>query len=77
MIPGVEKMIRASRAYGDVSREQLGSALEVSLDTIKRIEVGTRKPKRGELMAIAEVTHVPLWFLERGWDGWQDEETGA
>jgi hypothetical protein len=30
-------------------------------------------PKR-ELLAIADASGVPMWFLEGGWDGWRASE---
>jgi hypothetical protein len=42
----------------------------MSEKTYKLTELGERRPKRSELLAIAEACGVPMWFLEGGWDGW-------
>lgn len=64
--------IRAARGFaGGKSQQELAEALEMSDRTFKEIELGRRKAKRSELLAIAEACEVPLWFLERGWEGWR------
>jgi hypothetical protein len=44
----------------------------MSESTLQRIEHDDRPVKRAELLAIAEVCKVPMWFLESGWDGWRE-----
>ena len=58
--------IRAARAYADLRQDQLARALGVTTETIKRRERGTQAPKRGELLAIAQITGVPASFMEHG-----------
>lgn len=65
------RRIRAARAYaGFRNRAALAERLELSKETLQRIEVGQREVKRSELLAIAEACEVPMWFLEGGWEGW-------
>jgi transcriptional regulator with XRE-family HTH domain len=64
--------IRAARTYGRFKgRQDFAAAIESSPSTVQRIEEGSRHPKRAELLAIAEVCRVPMWFLVGGWDGWR------
>lgn len=65
--------IRAARTYSRLSRKQIADHLEVSERTVTETELGNRSASRPELLAIAEATGAPMWFLERGWDGWQKE----
>jgi len=65
--------IRAARVYSGLSRLQLATKLEVSERTQTNTELGKRHVPRPELLAIAESCGVPMWFLEQGWDGWQEE----
>jgi len=69
------RRIRAARVYaGFDGRPELAKILETSEPTLQRIELGDRAVKRPELLAIAEACKVPMWFLERGWDGWRSTE---
>jgi len=70
----VGRRIRAARVYSRLSRKQLAERLEVSERTEVESELGNRHVPRPELLAIAEACEVPMWFLERGWDGWQAED---
>ena len=71
------RRIRTARAYaGFRNRATLAERLEVSKETVQRIEGGQREVKRSELLAIAEACEVPMWFLESGWEGWRGA-TGA
>lgn len=66
------RRIRTARAYGGFrNRATLAERLEVSKETVQRIEGGQREVKRSELLAIAEACGVPMWFLEDGWEGWR------
>lgn len=66
------RRIRAARAYGGFrNRAALADRLELSKETVQRIEGGQREVKRSELLAIAEACKVPMWFLEGGWEGWR------
>src|SRR4051812_44823552 len=71
------RRIRAARAYGRLSQPDLAKVLEASEGTVKNIELGKREPKRSELLAVAEACKVPMWFLERGWDGWREDPAAA
>jgi transcriptional regulator with XRE-family HTH domain len=69
--------VKAARGYGGLSQPQLAKVLEMSDGTVKAIEGGRRVAKRSELLAIAEATGVPMWFLEGGWEGWRATRPGA
>lgn len=60
--------IRAARAYAAMTQEQLARQLGVDVQTVKRRESGRSAPKRGELVAIATVTGVPISFMENGFE---------
>lgn len=69
------RRFRAARAFaGFRGRTDFAKAIQISPATLQRIE-GVSEPsrpaKRSELLAIADVTGVPMWFLEGGWDGWR------
>jgi transcriptional regulator with XRE-family HTH domain len=71
------RRIRTARAYAGLrNRSTLAERLEVSKETVQRMEGGQREVKRSELLAIAEACGVPMWFLENGWEGWRSK-TGA
>lgn len=55
----------------------MAAVLEMSDKTYKLIELAQREPKRSELLAIAEATEVPMWFLEGGWNGQQEMHEGV
>ena len=66
----IGRRIRAARAFGGFSsRLELATRLQMSKETLQRIEAGQREPKRSELLAIAEACDVPMWFLDHGWAG--------
>ena len=68
----IGRRVRAARAYaGFRNRATLAQRLELSKETVQRIEGGEREVKRSELLAIAEACEVPMWFLEGGWEGWR------
>jgi transcriptional regulator with XRE-family HTH domain len=68
----IGRRIRAARVYaGHDSRKDFAGLIELSEPTLQRMEQGERSPKRSELLAIAEVCQVPIWFLESGWGGWR------
>lgn len=69
----IARRVRAARIYGGLSRRDLARRLEVSEGTLINTELGKRHAPRPELLAIAEACDVPMWFLERGWDGWRSE----
>jgi transcriptional regulator with XRE-family HTH domain len=58
--------IRAARAYAGLKQDELAGRLGVDTQTIKRREAGAQDPKRGELLAIAAITGVPVSFMEHG-----------
>lgn len=73
----IGRRIRAARAYGGFrNRAALAERLELSKETVQRIEGGRREVKRSELLAIAEACEVPMWFLEEGWEGWEQATNG-
>lgn len=65
-VGGPAARIRAARAYAGLKQEELADALGVDVQTIKRREAGTSPPRRGELVAIADICKVPVGFLKRG-----------
>jgi transcriptional regulator with XRE-family HTH domain len=70
--------IRAARAFAGLTQDQLAEMLGVDTNTIKRRESGTNLPKRGELLAIATITGVPISFMEHGFgDPGPEEERPA
>lgn len=74
----IGRRVRAARAYaGFRNRAALAARLELSKETVQRIEGGQREVKRSELLAIAEACGVPMWFLEDGWEGRQGAEVPA
>lgn len=58
--------IRAARAYSGMTQRELADRIGVDVQTVKRREAGQQNPKRGELLAIAAVTGVPVAFMEHG-----------
>jgi len=71
MASEIGRRVRTARAYGGFrNRATLAEHLELSKETLQRIEGGQREVKRSELLAIAEACEVPMWFLEGGWEGW-------
>ncbi|HST69074.1 MAG TPA: helix-turn-helix transcriptional regulator [Solirubrobacterales bacterium] len=74
----IGRRVRAARAYaGFRNRATLAQRLELSKETLQRIEGGEREVKRSELLAIAEACEVPMWFLEGGWEGWSGAAGGG
>lgn len=74
----IGRRVRAARAYaGFRNRATLAQRLELSKETVQRIEGGEREVKRSELLAIAEACEVPMWFLEEGWEGWREASGDA
>jgi transcriptional regulator with XRE-family HTH domain len=76
LVDELVKRIRAARAFARLSQPGVAERLEMSDKTYKLIELGQRRPKRSELLAIAEICTVPMWFLEQGWEGWRSIESG-
>lgn len=66
--------IRAARAYAGLKQDELAERLGVDTNTIKRREGGTQHPKRGELLAIAAITGVPVSFMEHGFGETSESE---
>jgi transcriptional regulator with XRE-family HTH domain len=60
----VAKRVRAARAYAGLSIPELADELGVGAQTIKRVEAGTRRPRRYELWGIADICGLPRWFFE-------------
>lgn len=63
--------LRAARAFADLTQPELAERIELGEVTYASSERGQRDVPRRELLAIAEVCKVPMWFLEDGWDGWR------
>jgi transcriptional regulator with XRE-family HTH domain len=52
----------------------MAAALGLSLATYKRLERGLREASVDEQISLAECTGVPLWFLQVGFAGGDDDE---
>jgi transcriptional regulator with XRE-family HTH domain len=57
---------RAARAWANLSQIELAKELGLGVATVKRREGGEADPKRGELIALAEICDVPIEFLLDG-----------
>lgn len=61
------KRLRAARAYGDVAREDIADALEMSASTYDRIERGRREVRLVErpflIDTVARLCGLPPWFF--------------
>jgi transcriptional regulator with XRE-family HTH domain len=62
--------LRAARAFAGLTQPQLAERLELGEVTYASSERGVRDVPRRELLAIAEATGVPMWFLEGGWENY-------
>jgi transcriptional regulator with XRE-family HTH domain len=67
------RRIRTARTFAELTQPEMAKRLELGEATYKRTELGERRPPRRELLAIADVSDVPMWFLEGGWDGWRGD----
>lgn len=69
-----KQRVDAALAYGELSQIELTERIKMSRSTLnrRRREEGHTFGE-GELYEIAQKCGVPLWFLERGWEGWRDE----
>lgn len=66
----LKKRIEAARAYaGFASQGDLGKAIDMHPKSFQRRLRGEYSFRRADLLAIAEVCEVPMWFLERGFEG--------
>lgn len=65
--------VRAARAYCGIDQAELSRALDVSLNTIKRMEGAHRDISHEELEAVASRCGVPLSFLLGGFERVIDE----
>ena len=61
--------VRAARSYAGMTAPELAKALNVSKETLSRMENGRRPTSAEELRVIAETTGVPLSFLAEGFNG--------
>lgn len=61
--------VRAARSYAGMTAPELAKALNVSKETLSRMENGRRPTSAEELRVIAETTGVPLSFLVEGFNG--------
>jgi transcriptional regulator with XRE-family HTH domain len=64
----VARRVRAARAYAGLSVRELADAIGIGLQTIKRIEAGSRAPRTMEVWAIAEVCGLPREWFEVDFD---------
>lgn len=74
--PGLGGRIRAARAAADLSRDELADRIGSSARTIRRLEDEQRRPRPSELLAIADATGAPEWFLQHGWRGLERTREG-
>jgi transcriptional regulator with XRE-family HTH domain len=61
------RRVRAARAYAGLSVRDLADTIGIGLQTIKRIEAGTRAPRKMEIWAIAEACELPREWFELEW----------
>jgi transcriptional regulator with XRE-family HTH domain len=64
----VAARIRAAAAYADLHQHELADAIGYGRQQVARYMKGTQEPKAPTLWAIADVCHVPRWFMEHGWE---------
>ena len=62
----VRHRIAIARDYAGIKQSELAEQLGMSRSTLASIEQGVRKPRRGEIIAIAFATGVDLTWLETG-----------
>lgn len=55
--------VRLYRKKANLTQLQLAEEAELSLDSIKRIELGSRSMSLENFMRIAEALHIPLSYL--------------
>jgi transcriptional regulator with XRE-family HTH domain len=57
------RRVRAARAYCGLTVREVADAVGLGLQTIKRIEAGSRVARKSEIVAIAEACGLPRdWF---------------
>jgi len=71
----VHYRIRRALEVAGLDPEQAAEKLGLHVNTLYNYTSGRRPPRRVALIAIAEVTRVPLWWLE-GTDGGNAPVTG-
>ncbi len=71
MIPVIHigHLMRIAREEAGFEVREMADRLDISTSTVIRYEKGRSRPKRLALKAWAEVTGVPLWWLESGMQG--------
>lgn len=62
------RRLRAAQAWKGLSDEELASALGVSKRTVGRMRSGEARLDAERKARIAEVTGVPEWFMQSGFD---------
>jgi ribosome-binding protein aMBF1 (putative translation factor) len=63
----VGRRLREARSAGGISLEQLGEAIGVSADTVRRYETGARRIPPARLAAAVRFLGVSLaWFFSNG-----------
>lgn len=73
----VRHRIAIARDYAGIKQSELAEQLGMSRSTLASIEQGVRKPRRGEIIAIAFATGVDLNWLETGETPGGGEPTGG
>lgn len=69
---GIKQRIDAAMAFAELSQEALETKVAMSRSTLNRKRRGEYDFNLGELYEVAKATGVPVWFLQRGWDGWRE-----
>ena len=69
--------IQRAREFADMNQRDLAAAIGVSRATLANVEQGTRKARRGELIAIAFATGVDFEWIETGKAPTQDGPGGG
>jgi len=63
------QFVRAARAYADLDQADVAKALNISTQSVKRMERGARDVSDQELKTMAVLFDVPLGFLRDGFAG--------
>lgn len=79
VVPALSMGVRLELARRNVNmtQPQLADELGISKRTVQDFEADVRPPKRGTMIAWAQVTGVSLAWLENGWALWDSNPQPA
>lgn len=63
------RRVRVAQAWAGLTDEDFAKQLNVSVRTVGRLRRGETPLDAGRRQRIADVTEVPEWFMEHGFDG--------